>query len=160
MPEREDPAECAQNGTTTPAVGRATALHGAHAFNEPADDCEQQVQPQDTAKQAHHEANGRRLRPGHKKRSIQVLTSGLVSTIVDGMEDATELAGRAAATDPKVGLAAVGALRGLLEQLEALQVDHARGQGWSWAAIACELGVTKQAVHRKHAPRLRLLRRS
>ncbi|MBD0292953.1 MAG: helix-turn-helix domain-containing protein [Jiangellaceae bacterium] len=82
-----------------------------------------------------------------------------MSTNVDGVEDATELAGRAVATDPQVGLAAVGALRRLLEQLEALQVDHARAQGWSWAAIACELGVSKQAVHRKHAPRLRLLRR-
>jgi DNA-directed RNA polymerase specialized sigma24 family protein len=74
------------------------------------------------------------------------------------MEDATRLAGSAAAADPKVGLAAVGALRRLLEQLEALQVDHARAQGWSWAEIACLLGVSKQAVHRKHAPRLRLIR--
>jgi hypothetical protein len=75
------------------------------------------------------------------------------------MEDATQLAGNAAAADPKVGLAAIGSLRRLLEQLEALQVDHARAQGWSWADIACQLGVSKQAVHRKHAPRLRLLRR-
>jgi hypothetical protein len=42
---------------------------------------------------------------------------------------------------------------------EALQVDHARTQGWSWADIACLLGVSKQAAHRKHAPRLRLLAR-
>jgi IS30 family transposase len=49
-------------------------------------------------------------------------------------------------------------MRSLLEQHEALQVDHARAQGWSWADIACQLGVSKQAVHRKHAPRLRLLR--
>ena len=69
------------------------------------------------------------------------------------------LAGNATAADPKVGLAAVGAMRSLLEQLEALQVDRARAQGWSWADIACQLGVSKQAVHRKHAPRLRLLRR-
>jgi hypothetical protein len=75
------------------------------------------------------------------------------------MEDATRLAGNAASADPEVGLAAVGALRRLLEQLEALQVDHARTQGWSWADIACLLGVSKQAAHRKHAPRLRLLAR-
>jgi hypothetical protein len=75
------------------------------------------------------------------------------------VDDATLLAGNATAADPKVGLAAVGALGRLLEQLEALQVDNARAQGWSWAEIACLLGVSKQAVHRKHAPRLRLLRR-
>ena len=65
----------------------------------------------------------------------------------------------AAAPDPEVGLAAVAALRRLLEQLEALQVDNARAAGWRWADIACRLGVSKQAVHRKHAPRLRLLGR-
>jgi hypothetical protein len=78
---------------------------------------------------------------------------------VDRVEDATRLAGDAGATDPAVGLAAVAALRRLLEQLEALQVDNARGRGWRWSDIAEALGVSKQAVHRKHAPRLRLLRR-
>jgi hypothetical protein len=74
------------------------------------------------------------------------------------MEDATRLAGDTGATDPAVGLAAVAALRRLLEQLEALQVDNARAQGWRWSDIAGALCVSKQAVHRKHAPRLRLLR--
>jgi hypothetical protein len=62
---------------------------------------------------------------------------------------------RAASTsrDPEVGLRAVGALRGLLEVLEALQVDNARAKGWSWQDIASRLGVTKQAVHQKHRPR-------
>jgi hypothetical protein len=56
-------------------------------------------------------------------------------------------------SDPEVGLRAVAALRGLLEVLEALQVDNARAKGWSWQDIAGRLGVTKQAVHQKHGPR-------
>jgi hypothetical protein len=55
--------------------------------------------------------------------------------------------------DPEVGLRAVAALRGLLEVLEALQVDNARVHGWSWEAIARRLGVSKQAVHQKHGRR-------
>jgi hypothetical protein len=57
--------------------------------------------------------------------------------------------------DPEVGFAAVVALRRLVEVLEALQVDNARAQGWSWRDIARRLGVTKQAVHYKHALRSR-----
>lgn len=45
------------------------------------------------------------------------------------------------------------ALRKFLETLEALQVDNARRQGWSWQEIANALGVSKQAVHKKHAGR-------
>lgn len=65
--------------------------------------------------------------------------------------EATDLAHAAGSSDPRVGLRAVTALRGLLETLEALQVDHARQQGWSWQEIAEALGVSKQAVHKKHA---------
>ncbi len=63
------------------------------------------------------------------------------------------LSDAAGSTDPSVGLAAVAALRRLVEQLESLQVDHARGLGWSWQQIAERLGVSKQAVHKKHARR-------
>jgi hypothetical protein len=52
--------------------------------------------------------------------------------------------------DPAVGLGAVAALRQLVEELEELHVDNARGLGWSWQAIAEALGVTRQAVHKKH----------
>jgi DNA-directed RNA polymerase specialized sigma24 family protein len=55
--------------------------------------------------------------------------------------------------DPAVGLAAVAALRRLADQLEDLQVGSARAQGWSWAEIAAVMGVSKQAVHKKHAGR-------
>ena len=57
--------------------------------------------------------------------------------------------------DPEVGLAAVVALRQLVEVLEELQVGNARARGWSWRDIARRLGVTKQAVHYKHGLRLR-----
>ena len=66
---------------------------------------------------------------------------------VDGMTQATELADATASKDPEVGLAAVAALRGLLESLEALQVGNARERGWSWQQIAEALGVSTQAVH-------------
>ena len=56
----------------------------------------------------------------------------------------------ASSRDPELGLRAVAALRGLLEVLEALQVDNARAKGWSWQDIAGRLGVTKQTVHRKY----------
>lgn len=52
--------------------------------------------------------------------------------------------------DPAVGLAAVAALRDLLEELEELHVDNARSLGWSWQQIAQSLGVTRQSVHKKH----------
>ena len=65
---------------------------------------------------------------------------------------ASALASASSSRDPEVGLRAVAALRGLLEVLEALQVDNARSKGWSWQDIASRLGVSKQAVHQKHGP--------
>ena len=57
--------------------------------------------------------------------------------------------------DPREGLEAVVALRRTLEALEAAQVENAFVAGWSWARIAEVLGVSKQAVHKKHAKRIR-----
>ena len=57
--------------------------------------------------------------------------------------------------DPREGLEAVVALRWTLEALEAAQVENAFVAGWSWAKIAEVLGVSKQAVHNKHAKRIR-----
>lgn len=56
--------------------------------------------------------------------------------------------------DPREGLEAVVALRRTLEALEAAQVENAFILGWSWARIAEVLGVSKQAVHKKHAKRI------
>ena len=69
------------------------------------------------------------------------------------MNEATELADATASQDPAVGLAAGAALRELLESLESLQVVNARDRGWSWQQIATALGVSKQAVHKKHGVR-------
>lgn len=52
--------------------------------------------------------------------------------------------------DPAIGLAAVAALRDLVEEIEELHVDNARQLGWSWQAIANGLGITRQSVHKKH----------
>lgn len=68
-----------------------------------------------------------------------------------GVSEATQLAAAAAHDDPEIGLAAVVALRQLLDQLEALQVASAREHGWTWQRIATALGVTRQSVHHKYA---------
>jgi predicted transcriptional regulator len=51
-------------------------------------------------------------------------------------------------------LAAVAALRRLADQLEDAAVEQAMRAGWSWPEVAEALGVTRQAVHKKHAKRL------
>lgn len=71
------------------------------------------------------------------------------------MTDTTNIADSAASPDPTVGLRAVLALRRLHEQLEAVQVNNARAQGWSWQAIADSLEVSKQAVHKKYNRKVR-----
>jgi hypothetical protein len=76
------------------------------------------------------------------------------------MTQATDLADATASRDPAVGLAAVASLRKLLESLETLQVGNARERGWSWQQIAEALGVSKQAVHKKHGGRRRIGRGS
>jgi biotin operon repressor len=58
-------------------------------------------------------------------------------------------------TDPVADrLAAVGALRRLADQLEDTAVEEAMRSGWSWPEVAEALGVTRQAVYKKHARRL------
>jgi hypothetical protein len=56
--------------------------------------------------------------------------------------------------DPADTLAAVVALRRLADQLEDAGVEQAMRVGWSWPQVAEALGVTRQAVHKKHARRL------
>jgi hypothetical protein len=58
------------------------------------------------------------------------------------------------ANDPADQLAAVVALRRLADQLEDTAVEQAMRAGWSWPQVAEALGVTRQAVHKKHAKRL------
>jgi hypothetical protein len=68
-----------------------------------------------------------------------------------GSDEVTALAAATRSQDPEVGLIAVAALRGLVDVLEALQVENARAKGWTWKAIAERLAVSKQAVHQKYA---------
>lgn len=55
--------------------------------------------------------------------------------------------------DPADGLRAVVALRVLADRLEDQQVRRALAQGWTFQDVADALGVTRQAVHKKHAKR-------
>jgi DNA-binding NarL/FixJ family response regulator len=70
------------------------------------------------------------------------------------MEENALTAAAAASPDPATGLRAVVALGKLRDRLEAVQVANARAQGWSWQAIADELGISKQAVHQKYKRRV------
>jgi transcriptional regulator with GAF, ATPase, and Fis domain len=60
--------------------------------------------------------------------------------------------------DPADGLAAVSALRRLADRIEDAEVERALRDGWTWAQVAEALGVTRQAVHKKHARRLKDVR--
>jgi len=57
-------------------------------------------------------------------------------------------------SDPSDALAAVGALRRLADRLEDAAVEQAMRQGWGWPRVAEALGVSRQAVYKKHARRL------
>jgi hypothetical protein len=62
--------------------------------------------------------------------------------------------GKALNEGPAEALAAVVALRRLADQLEDAGVEQAMRTGWSWPEVAEALGITRQAVHKKHAKRL------
>ncbi|MFH8620100.1 helix-turn-helix domain-containing protein [Streptomyces sp. NPDC017979] len=70
-----------------------------------------------------------------------------------GRDQLTQLARRAGDDDPVAALAAVAEMRRELERQEAVLVRRARTQGASWAQIAESLGVSRQAVHKKHGGR-------
>ncbi|ONI86909.1 hypothetical protein ALI144C_09630 [Actinosynnema sp. ALI-1.44] len=64
--------------------------------------------------------------------------------------DLGDLSERVRATDPAVGLRAVGALHRLAERVEATSVALAREQGWTWEQIGDALGMSRQSVHAKY----------
>ncbi|GAB3700127.1 RNA polymerase subunit sigma-70 [Mariniluteicoccus flavus] len=57
-------------------------------------------------------------------------------------------------SDPRAGLRAVSALRRLADSLEQQQVEAALRSGLSWSDIGSDLGVTRQAVHKKYHHRM------
>ncbi len=83
-----------------------------------------------------------------------MLTAMNLSAYADGMGSLSEFAEAVDGEDPVVALAAVAALRRLLEELEAAHVIEARNRGSSWEVIAAALGVRRQTAHRKHAHRI------
>lgn len=64
--------------------------------------------------------------------------------------DMAQVAAALEGPDPAEGLRAVTSLRRLTDDLESEQVHRARRQGWSWRDIGAALGVSGQAVHKKH----------
>ncbi|MGP3967291.1 hypothetical protein [Streptomyces sp. 6N223] len=69
------------------------------------------------------------------------------------VNEMTELVASTADKDPLVGLGAVARLHAELERVEAVLVRRARNNGATWPQIAAVMGVSKQAVHKKHAGR-------
>jgi hypothetical protein len=63
------------------------------------------------------------------------------------------LVGQADGDDPLTALRALAELRHEAERQEATLVRRARNRDASWAAIAAVLGVSRQAVHKKHGRR-------
>lgn len=57
-------------------------------------------------------------------------------------------------SDPQAGLRAVASLRSLTDRLELKQVEAALRAGLSWQEIADGLGVSRQAVHKKHSKKI------
>ena len=57
--------------------------------------------------------------------------------------------------DTEIALAAVVALRRSADRLELAAVQCAIDKGWTWVQIADALGVTKQAVHKRYARRIK-----
>ena len=78
------------------------------------------------------------------------LTTCACQPKLPAMAEHGALADQATNSDPEMGLRSVRALRDLADRLEALQVANARRSGWSWREIADVLGITRQAVHKKH----------
>lgn len=63
------------------------------------------------------------------------------------------LAAEAGAEDPIDTLRVVARLRRELDAFEAVAVRRARVRGASWQLIALALGISRQAVHKKHGRR-------
>ncbi|KRF38969.1 helix-turn-helix domain-containing protein [Terrabacter sp. Soil810] len=69
------------------------------------------------------------------------------------VDDMRELALATGDDDPRAALAAARELRRAADRTEAAVVRRARNQGLPWAEIAEQLGVTRQAVHKRYGRR-------
>ena len=69
------------------------------------------------------------------------------------VDDMLQLARATGDDDPRTALAAARELRRTADRTEAAVVRRARNQGLAWAEIAEQLGVSRQAVHKKYGRR-------
>ena len=69
------------------------------------------------------------------------------------VDDMRELALATGDDDPRAALAAARELRRAADRTEAAVVRRARNQGLARAEIAEQLGVTRQAVHKRYGRR-------
>ncbi len=69
------------------------------------------------------------------------------------VDDVLRLAQATGDDDPRAALAAARELRREADRTEAAVVRRARVSGLAWADIATQLGVSKQAVHKKYGRR-------
>ena len=154
------PAAEASRCCTCPHINFHPDPGHAQAYPRARPDVDGPTLDQATAVQVARHAFRSTSTPGRRQGTLtptgrqSTLTAVAVAVAVD-VVDVRRVVEAATNPDPEVGLAAVAALRALTDVLEALQVDHARAAGWSWRDIAGRLGVTKQAVHAKHALRPR-----
>ncbi|WP_225213094.1 ECF-type sigma factor [Janibacter melonis] len=74
------------------------------------------------------------------RRGGRTMTQEMVDMVVTFMDD----------EDPRAALRGGAELRRGVKRREAVLVRRARSAGLSWAEIAHELGVSRQAVHRKY----------
>ena len=69
------------------------------------------------------------------------------------VDDMLKLARATGDDDPRAALAAARELRRAADRTEAAVVRRARNHGLAWAEIAEQLGVSRQAVHKKYGRR-------
>src|SRR6478735_3348771 len=90
---------------------------------------------------------------GRHTVSTEVDRSGRVTTVTMEVDDMLKLARATGDDDPRAALAAARELRRAADRTEAAVVRRARNQGLAWAEIAEQLGVSRQAVHKKYGRR-------
>lgn len=82
---------------------------------------------------------------GLGSRGPQVRSDGSAGAVADELSPLGPIAD---------DLAGVLALRAVADQLEDAAVERALRAGWSWSQVAEALGVTRQAVHKRHLRRI------
>ena len=87
---------------------------------------------------------------GHEAQRVRQVRVGDREGVSE--EDLAALAAAAAsADDPREALRRIAALRGALDAFERAEVARALADGASFAAVGRELGISREAVHRRFA---------